>query len=137
MQLCCEIALDCWCVLGTNTVISYRQGYCSQHKSLNLKASPRKRSSAGFCHLLIFLVFLFQVERPPSPFSVAPQATLPPVPPRLDLLQQRVSNPPGASSPGTSSKVKHAPCPFRWDFGGAGECFGKSCMFSVTSLKTK
>ncbi|KAF1649076.1 UNVERIFIED_CONTAM: E3 ubiquitin-protein ligase CBL, partial [Eudyptes robustus] len=46
-----------------------------------------------------------KVERPPSPFSVAPQATLPPVPPRLDLLQQRVSNPPGASSPGTTSKA--------------------------------
>ncbi|XP_015260971.1 PREDICTED: E3 ubiquitin-protein ligase CBL [Gekko japonicus] len=46
-----------------------------------------------------------KVERPPSPFSMAPQATLPPVPPRLDLLQQRVSNPPGASSPGTTSKA--------------------------------
>ncbi|XP_060642936.2 E3 ubiquitin-protein ligase CBL [Anolis sagrei] len=46
-----------------------------------------------------------KVERPPSPFSVAPQASLPPVPPRLDLLQQRVSNPPGASSPGTTSKA--------------------------------
>uniref|UniRef100_A0A8U8AQI7 E3 ubiquitin-protein ligase CBL n=1 Tax=Geospiza parvula TaxID=87175 RepID=A0A8U8AQI7_GEOPR len=46
-----------------------------------------------------------KVERPPSPFSVAPQAALPPVPPRLDLLQQRVANPPGASSPGTTSKA--------------------------------
>uniref|UniRef100_A0ACB8EYN4 Uncharacterized protein n=1 Tax=Sphaerodactylus townsendi TaxID=933632 RepID=A0ACB8EYN4_9SAUR len=46
-----------------------------------------------------------KVERPPSPFSIAPQASLPPVPPRLDLLQQRVSNPPGASSPGTTSKA--------------------------------
>uniref|UniRef100_A0ABM5EQF1 E3 ubiquitin-protein ligase CBL n=1 Tax=Pogona vitticeps TaxID=103695 RepID=A0ABM5EQF1_9SAUR len=46
-----------------------------------------------------------KVERPPSPFSMAPQASLPPVPPRLDLLQQRVSNPPGASSPGTTSKA--------------------------------
>lgn len=64
--------------------------------------------------------FLFQVERPPSPFSVAPQATLPPVPPRLDLLQQRVSNPPGASSPGTTSKVKYTVCPFSYDFGGTG-----------------
>ncbi|EMP29008.1 E3 ubiquitin-protein ligase CBL [Chelonia mydas] len=45
-----------------------------------------------------------KVERPPSPFSVAPQAPLPPVPPRLDLLQQRVSIPSGASSPGTTSK---------------------------------
>uniref|UniRef100_A0A674H6V4 E3 ubiquitin-protein ligase CBL n=1 Tax=Taeniopygia guttata TaxID=59729 RepID=A0A674H6V4_TAEGU len=46
-----------------------------------------------------------KVERPPSPFSLAPQAALPPVPPRLDLLQQRVANPPGASSPGTTSKA--------------------------------
>ncbi|XP_059575931.1 E3 ubiquitin-protein ligase CBL-like [Alligator mississippiensis] len=46
-----------------------------------------------------------KVERPPSPFSMTPQASLPPVPPRLDLLQQRVSNPSGASSPGTTSKV--------------------------------
>ncbi|XP_053125160.1 E3 ubiquitin-protein ligase CBL isoform X2 [Hemicordylus capensis] len=46
-----------------------------------------------------------KVERPPSPFSMAPQASLPPVPPRLDLLQQRVQNPPGASSPGTTSKA--------------------------------
>lgn len=61
-----------------------------------------------------------QVERPPSPFSVAPQAALPPVPPRLDLLQQRVANPPGASSPGTTSKVRHALFPFSYDLGGAG-----------------
>ncbi|XP_005427716.1 E3 ubiquitin-protein ligase CBL [Geospiza fortis] len=59
-----------------------------------------------------------KVERPPSPFSVAPQAALPPVPPRLDLLQQRVANPPGASSPGTTSKAasgalhKDKPLPF-------------------------
>ncbi|NWU36568.1 CBL ligase, partial [Hylia prasina] len=52
-----------------------------------------------------------KVERPPSPFAVAPQAALPPVPPRLDLLQQRVANPPGASSPGTTSKVRHPPSP--------------------------
>ncbi|XP_025063428.1 E3 ubiquitin-protein ligase CBL isoform X2 [Alligator sinensis] len=45
-----------------------------------------------------------KVERPPSPFSMTPQASLPPVPPRLDLLQQRVSNSSGASSPGTTSK---------------------------------
>ncbi|KAF5921246.1 hypothetical protein HPG69_018646, partial [Diceros bicornis minor] len=45
------------------------------------------------------------VERPPSPFSVAPQASLPPVPPRLDLLQQRVSVPSGASGLGTASKA--------------------------------
>lgn len=36
-----------------------------------------------------------KVERPPSPFSLAPQAPLPPVPPRLDLLQQRASAPAG------------------------------------------
>ncbi|XP_043848402.1 E3 ubiquitin-protein ligase CBL [Dromiciops gliroides] len=46
-----------------------------------------------------------KIERPPSPFSMAPQASLPPVPPRLDLLQQRTSIPSGASSPGTASKV--------------------------------
>lgn len=59
-----------------------------------------------------FAIALCQVERPPSPFSVAPQAALPPVPPRLDLLQQRVANPPGASSPGTTSKVRHSSLPF-------------------------
>ncbi|XP_023603514.1 E3 ubiquitin-protein ligase CBL [Myotis lucifugus] len=37
-----------------------------------------------------------KVERPPSPFSAAPQAPLPPVPPRLDLLQQRLPGPAGA-----------------------------------------
>ncbi|KAM9659248.1 E3 ubiquitin-protein ligase CBL isoform 2-T2 [Trichechus inunguis] len=46
-----------------------------------------------------------KVERPPSPFSTAPQASLPPVPPRLDLLQQRVSIPSSASGPGTASKA--------------------------------
>nr|XP_033773625.1 E3 ubiquitin-protein ligase CBL [Geotrypetes seraphini] len=46
-----------------------------------------------------------KVERPPSPVSMAPQASLPPVPPRLDLLQQWGPNPPGASSPGTTSKA--------------------------------
>ncbi|XP_045870861.1 E3 ubiquitin-protein ligase CBL [Meles meles] len=46
-----------------------------------------------------------KVERPPSPFSMAPQASLPPVPPRLDLLQQRVSLPASASGLGTASKV--------------------------------
>uniref|UniRef100_A0A4W5REE0 E3 ubiquitin-protein ligase CBL n=1 Tax=Hucho hucho TaxID=62062 RepID=A0A4W5REE0_9TELE len=44
----------------------------------------------------------WQVERPPSPMSLAPQSSLPPVPPRLDLLQHR---PPGASSPGATSKA--------------------------------
>ncbi|NWR24593.1 CBL ligase, partial [Emberiza fucata] len=74
-----------------------------------------------------------KVERPPSPFSVAPQAALPPVPPRLDLLQQRVANPPGASSPGTTSKVRHSSCfPLQWDLSGA-EQSGDSSMFSLTS----
>ncbi|KAF4008957.1 hypothetical protein G4228_000140 [Cervus hanglu yarkandensis] len=45
-----------------------------------------------------------KVERPPSPFSMAPQASLPPVPPRLDLLQQRISIPSSASGLGTASK---------------------------------
>ncbi|XP_063111985.1 E3 ubiquitin-protein ligase CBL isoform X2 [Cavia porcellus] len=49
-----------------------------------------------------------KVERPPSPFSVAPQASLPPVPPRLDLLQQRVSVPPSASGLGTAPKAASA-----------------------------
>ncbi|XP_026937860.1 E3 ubiquitin-protein ligase CBL [Sagmatias obliquidens] len=46
-----------------------------------------------------------KVERPPSPFSMAPQASLPPVPPRLDLLQQRISIPSSASGLGTASKA--------------------------------
>ncbi|XP_066565338.1 E3 ubiquitin-protein ligase CBL [Amia ocellicauda] len=46
-----------------------------------------------------------KVERPPSPLSMGPQASLPPVPPRLDLLGHRPSNPPGASSPGATSKA--------------------------------
>ncbi|KAM5316060.1 E3 ubiquitin-protein ligase CBL isoform 2-T2 [Glossophaga mutica] len=45
-----------------------------------------------------------KVERPPSPFSMAPQASLPPVPPRLDLLQ-RVSIASSASGVGTASKA--------------------------------
>ncbi|XP_028825900.1 E3 ubiquitin-protein ligase CBL isoform X2 [Denticeps clupeoides] len=48
-----------------------------------------------------------KVERPPSPLSAPPQASLPPVPPRLDLLHQRPSNPPGASSPGATSKAPY------------------------------
>uniref|UniRef100_A0A672QI29 E3 ubiquitin-protein ligase CBL n=1 Tax=Sinocyclocheilus grahami TaxID=75366 RepID=A0A672QI29_SINGR len=47
----------------------------------------------------------WQVERPPSPMSVAPQPVVPPVPPRLDLLPLRPTNPPGASSPGATSKA--------------------------------
>uniref|UniRef100_A0A2K6SRE1 E3 ubiquitin-protein ligase CBL n=1 Tax=Saimiri boliviensis boliviensis TaxID=39432 RepID=A0A2K6SRE1_SAIBB len=46
-----------------------------------------------------------KVERPPSPFSMAPQASLPPVPPRLDLLPQRVCVPSSASALGTASKA--------------------------------
>ncbi|MBN3318014.1 CBL ligase, partial [Atractosteus spatula] len=48
---------------------------------------------------------VLQVERPPSPMSMGPQASLPPVPPRLDLLQHRPANSPGASSPGATSKA--------------------------------
>ncbi|XP_058519728.1 E3 ubiquitin-protein ligase CBL isoform X2 [Ochotona princeps] len=48
------------------------------------------------------------VERPPSPFSVAPQASLPPVPPRLDLLHPRVSVPSSTSGLGTTSKTASA-----------------------------
>uniref|UniRef100_A0A8C1P4Y1 E3 ubiquitin-protein ligase CBL n=1 Tax=Cyprinus carpio TaxID=7962 RepID=A0A8C1P4Y1_CYPCA len=47
----------------------------------------------------------WQVERPPSPMSVAPQPVVPPVPPRLDLIPLRPTNPPGASSPGATSKA--------------------------------
>uniref|UniRef100_A0A673L6K8 E3 ubiquitin-protein ligase CBL n=1 Tax=Sinocyclocheilus rhinocerous TaxID=307959 RepID=A0A673L6K8_9TELE len=46
-----------------------------------------------------------KVERPPSPLSAAPQPVVPPVPPRLDLLPLRPTNPPGASSPGATSKA--------------------------------
>ncbi|XP_059389122.1 E3 ubiquitin-protein ligase CBL-like isoform X2 [Carassius carassius] len=47
-----------------------------------------------------------KVERPPSPMSVAPQPPIvPPVPPRLDLIPLRPTNPPGASSPGATSKA--------------------------------
>lgn len=34
-------------------------------------------------------------------------SSLPPVPPRLDLFPHRPQNPPGASSPGVTSKVSH------------------------------
>ncbi|XP_017574128.1 E3 ubiquitin-protein ligase CBL isoform X2 [Pygocentrus nattereri] len=56
-------------------------------------------------HLMMSKLACSKVERPPSPLSVAPQASLPPVPPRLDLLQHRPPNPPGASSPGATSKA--------------------------------
>ncbi|XP_036392733.1 E3 ubiquitin-protein ligase CBL isoform X2 [Megalops cyprinoides] len=56
-------------------------------------------------HLMMSKLACAKVERPPSPVSMAPQASLPPVPPRLDLLQHRAPNPPGASSPGSTSKA--------------------------------
>lgn len=37
--------------------------------------------------------------------SITPQSSLPPVPPRLDLIPHRPQNPAGASSPGVTSKV--------------------------------
>uniref|UniRef100_A0A3Q4MHA3 E3 ubiquitin-protein ligase CBL n=1 Tax=Neolamprologus brichardi TaxID=32507 RepID=A0A3Q4MHA3_NEOBR len=56
-------------------------------------------------HLIMSKLACTKVERPPSPMSGTPQSSLPPVPPRLDLLPQRPPNPPGASSPGVSSKA--------------------------------
>ncbi|XP_033832400.1 E3 ubiquitin-protein ligase CBL [Periophthalmus magnuspinnatus] len=56
-------------------------------------------------HLMMSKLACSKVERPPSPMSVAPQSSLPPVPPRLDLLPPRPSNSPGASSPGVTSKA--------------------------------
>ncbi|KAL4647511.1 E3 ubiquitin-protein ligase CBL-like isoform X1 [Arapaima gigas] len=56
-------------------------------------------------HLIMSRLACDKVERPPSPMSMAPQATLPPVPPRLDLLQHRSPNSSGASSPGATSKA--------------------------------
>ncbi|KAL7848725.1 hypothetical protein SRHO_G00203480 [Serrasalmus rhombeus] len=56
-------------------------------------------------HLMMSKLACSKVERPPSPLSMPPQASLPPVPPRLDLLQHRPPNPPGASSPGATSKA--------------------------------
>ncbi|XP_076832638.1 E3 ubiquitin-protein ligase CBL isoform X1 [Brachyhypopomus gauderio] len=57
-------------------------------------------------HLMMSKLACSKVERPPSPLSATPHSSLPPVPPRLDLLNQhRPPNPPGASSPGASSKV--------------------------------
>ncbi|XP_066534233.1 E3 ubiquitin-protein ligase CBL isoform X2 [Hoplias malabaricus] len=62
-------------------------------------------------HLMMSKLACNKVERPPSPLSMAPQSSLPPVPPRLDLLQHRPPNPPGASSPGATSKDKPLPLP--------------------------
>ncbi|XP_048839105.1 LOW QUALITY PROTEIN: E3 ubiquitin-protein ligase CBL-like [Brienomyrus brachyistius] len=63
-------------------------------------------------HLVMSNMAFTGVERPSSPISMAPQASLPPVPPRLDLLGQRPSNQAGASSPGATSKAhKDKPLP--------------------------
>nr|XP_061797208.1 E3 ubiquitin-protein ligase CBL-like [Nerophis lumbriciformis] len=56
-------------------------------------------------HLMMSKLACTKVERPPSPLSMTPQSALPPVPPRLDLLPHRTPNPPGASSPGVTTKV--------------------------------
>lgn len=57
------------------------------------------------CLLVCWSLSVIQVERPPSPMSMTPQSSLPPVPPRLDLLPHRPTNPAGASSPGVTTKV--------------------------------
>ncbi|XP_061637079.1 E3 ubiquitin-protein ligase CBL isoform X1 [Phyllopteryx taeniolatus] len=56
-------------------------------------------------HLMMSKLACTKVERPPSPMSMTPQSSLPPVPPRLDLLPHRPPNPPGASSPGVTTKA--------------------------------
>ncbi|XP_061684022.1 E3 ubiquitin-protein ligase CBL isoform X2 [Syngnathoides biaculeatus] len=56
-------------------------------------------------HLMMSKLACTKVERPPSPMSMTPQSSLPPVPPRLDLLPHRPANPPGASSPGVTTKA--------------------------------
>uniref|UniRef100_A0A7N6B253 E3 ubiquitin-protein ligase CBL n=1 Tax=Anabas testudineus TaxID=64144 RepID=A0A7N6B253_ANATE len=56
-------------------------------------------------HLMMSKLACTKVERPPSPMSMPPQSSLPPVPPRLDLLPHRPPNPPGASSPGVTTKA--------------------------------
>lgn len=56
-------------------------------------------------HLVMSKLAGSKVERPPSPMSLPPQSSLPPVPPRLDLLPHRPPNPPGACSPGATSKA--------------------------------
>ncbi|XP_040181454.1 E3 ubiquitin-protein ligase CBL isoform X1 [Rana temporaria] len=53
----------------------------------------------------LFMLAGCKVERPPSPMSAPPQAALPPVPPRLDLLHQRAQSTQGASSPAAISKA--------------------------------
>ncbi|XP_037122849.1 E3 ubiquitin-protein ligase CBL isoform X2 [Syngnathus acus] len=56
-------------------------------------------------HLMMSKLACTKVERPASPVSMTPQSSLPPVPPRLDLLPHRPPNPPGASSPGLTTKA--------------------------------
>ncbi|XP_064207010.1 E3 ubiquitin-protein ligase CBL-like isoform X1 [Anguilla rostrata] len=56
-------------------------------------------------HLMMSKLACSKVERPPSPVSTTPQASLPPVPPRLDLLPPRPGTSSGASSPGSTSKA--------------------------------
>uniref|UniRef100_A0A8C5F7E9 E3 ubiquitin-protein ligase CBL n=1 Tax=Gadus morhua TaxID=8049 RepID=A0A8C5F7E9_GADMO len=56
-------------------------------------------------HLMMSKLACSKVERPPSPMSLTPQASLPPVPPRLDLLQHRPASASGASSPVVSTKA--------------------------------
>ncbi|XP_069750766.1 E3 ubiquitin-protein ligase CBL isoform X1 [Narcine bancroftii] len=46
-----------------------------------------------------------KIERPPSPVAPAPNSVLPPVPPRLDLLQHRSPTVSSASSPCVSPKT--------------------------------
>lgn len=45
--------------------------------------------------------------------SGAPQSSLPPVPPRLDLIPPRPLNSSGASSPGVTSKVTGIYCEYK------------------------
>ncbi|XP_043936986.1 E3 ubiquitin-protein ligase CBL [Protopterus annectens] len=52
-----------------------------------------------------------KVERPPSPIMVGPQPPLPPVPPRLDLIQQRSSSPGSTSKASSGGPHKDKPLP--------------------------
>ncbi|NXY87797.1 CBL ligase, partial [Alcedo cyanopectus] len=111
-HLMCTSCLTAWqvriapsCKAGCSSAVSLINTDLSGHPPQHREELLRKVLLDSWGVYSLVFPILFQVERPPSPFSVAPQATLPPVPPRLDLLQQRVSNPPGASSPGTTSKA--------------------------------
>ncbi|KAG5843775.1 hypothetical protein ANANG_G00154490 [Anguilla anguilla] len=59
-------------------------------------------------HLMMSKLACSKVERPPSPVSTTPQASLPPCP-RLDLLPPRPGTSSGASSPGSTSKGPRRP----------------------------